>query len=125
MKCSMYLNVVNCSEAIKFYEGVFNIEIKNIMRNPENNEQVLYSDMIIGNMELHLSDINTELVKGNNWSITVDVESDEKVKKIYDLLSADGVVNMEYQETFFASSYCFITDKYNINWQILNQKPMM
>lgn len=121
MKSSIYLNVENCKEAIKFYEEVFQTSVEMIM---EQEGKVLYSELTLGNTLINLSDINTELVIGNNYSITVDVDSDEEVLRIHDLLVDGGKVQMELQETFFATKYVFLTDKFGINWQILNQKPM-
>lgn len=121
MKSSVYLNVVNCKEAIKFYEEVFQTSVENIM---EQDGKVLYSELRLGTTLINLSDINTDLVIGNNYSITVDVDTDEEVLRIHDLLIAGGQIQMELQETFFATKYVFVTDKFGINWQILNQKPM-
>ncbi|HNW50552.1 MAG TPA: VOC family protein [Prolixibacteraceae bacterium] len=59
-----------------------------------------------------------KLNMGNNISITLDPGTRAEAKKIFDGLSAGGVVETDLQEMFWGGYYGSCTDKFGIHWMI-------
>lgn len=57
------------------------------------------------------------LITGNNVSLTVVTKDIGKTRRYFELLSKDGEIGMELQETFWSPLYGNLTDKYGIEWQ--------
>ena len=55
---------------------------------------------------------------GNNFAITLTVESKSEADRIHQELSQDGKVTMPMQTTFWGSYFGSCTDKYGVNWLI-------
>jgi PhnB protein len=56
--------------------------------------------------------------------LTLGVGSDDEAERIYAALSDGGRVLMPMEETFFASRFAQVQDRFGINWMILHQRPM-
>ncbi len=54
--------------------------------------------------------------KGNNIHINLEPDTREETKKLYDALSAGGVVTMELADAFWGAYFGSCTDKFGINW---------
>jgi PhnB protein len=50
------------------------------------------------------------------------VDSDTEAERIFSALSDGGKMPME--ETFFASRFGQVQDRFGINWMIIREKPM-
>lgn len=134
-----YLNFPgNTEEAFLFYQSVFKTEFsgKGIQRFGDIPQEaghppvaevikkmVLHIELpIIGNHVLMGTDAPKEmgfnLVQGNNMHISLEPESREEAKRIFDELSAGGNVTMPLQDMFFGSYFGEFSDKYGINWMV-------
>ena len=134
-----YLNFPgNTEEAFLFYKSVFKTEFagKGIQRfgdipqeagHPPVAESikkmVLHIELpIIGNHVLMGTDAPKEmgftLVQGNNMHISIEPETREEAKRIFDELSTGGNVTMPLQDMFFGSYFGEFSDKYGINWMV-------
>lgn len=134
-----YLNFDgNTEEAFLFYQSVFKTEFsgKGIQRFgdiPQDGnhppvaesikKMVLHIELPInGNHVLMGTDAPKEmgftLTQGNNMHISVEPESREEAKRIFDELSAGGTVTMPLEDMFFGAYYGSFTDKFGINWMI-------
>ena len=58
------------------------------------------------------------LVQGNNMHISVEPETREEAKRIFDELSAGGTITMPLQDMFFGAYFGEFSDRYGINWMI-------
>jgi PhnB protein len=56
--------------------------------------------------------------------LSLRVDSDAEADRIYGLLSDGGEVYMPMQETFFASKFAQVRDKFGTSWMIIQEKPM-
>lgn len=136
--CS-YLNFPgNTEEAFLFYKEVFKTEFSGngIQRfgdippgegHPVVAESVkkmvLHIELpITGNHVLMGTDAPKELgftlTQGNNMHISIEPETREETKRIFDELSAGGTIDMPLQDMFFGAYYGSFTDKYGINWMV-------
>ncbi|MFD2443896.1 VOC family protein [Bacillus sp. CGMCC 1.16607] len=55
---------------------------------------------------------------GKNFSLVLDMESEEEINRIYDELAKDGNVKMPMQDTFWGAKHGVIVDKNGIQWDL-------
>jgi len=56
--------------------------------------------------------------------LTLRMDSDMEAERVFSALSDGGRVLMSIQETFFASRFGQVQDRFGINWMILHKRPM-
>ncbi|MBL7931846.1 MAG: SRPBCC domain-containing protein, partial [Bacteroidia bacterium] len=134
-----YLNFPgNTEEAFNFYKKVFRSEfsgkgIQYFGDIPAGEGQppvaesvkkmVLHVELpILGGHVLMATDAPKEmgftLTSGNNMHISLEPETREEAKRLFDELSAGGKVTMPLQDMFFGSYFGEFTDKYGITWMV-------
>ncbi|HAH56902.1 MAG: VOC family protein [Lentimicrobium sp.] len=132
-KINPYLNFNgNTEEAFCFYKSVFGGEFIFLQRmketpegdklKPEEQELIMHIALPIGSNILMGSDIvesmGHKLRVGNNSFISVSLETEEEADRIFNQLSADGLVHMPLQKTFWDAYFGILTDKYGIQWMV-------
>jgi PhnB protein len=134
MKMRTYVNFAGkCAEAFRFYEQHLGGTIGMMMTHgqaPDQNQvkpgwkdAVLHARITIAETELLAADIpNAQPMRSAYLSLSVD--SDAEAERIVAALSDGGEVLMKLQETFFASRFAQIRDRFGINWMILHERPM-
>jgi PhnB protein len=55
--------------------------------------------------------------------MSLDLDSDSEADRIYGALTQGGEVLMKMQETFFATRFAQVRDRFGISWMIIHQKP--
>jgi PhnB protein len=125
-----YLNYGgNCEQAFRFYEQHLGGKITALMRHgeqptptdlpPEWNGKVLHARMDLAGTELLGADIpGYQPMRSAYLSLTTS--SDEEAERIYGLLSDGGQLFMPMQETFFASRFAMLRDKFGTSWMLLH-----
>jgi PhnB protein len=134
MKMSTYVNFAGtCAEAFRFYEKHLGAKINMMMThgqapdqsrvNPEWKDAVLHARISIGGTELLGADIpNAQPMRSAYLSLSVD--SDAEAERIFAALSDNGETFMPMQETFFATRFGQLRDRFGLNWMILHERPM-
>jgi uncharacterized glyoxalase superfamily protein PhnB/uncharacterized protein YndB with AHSA1/START domain len=61
------------------------------------------------------------ITQGNNMHISLEPETREEAKRIFDELSSGGNITMPLQDMFWGAYFGSFTDKYGINWMINQQ----
>ena len=56
--------------------------------------------------------------------LSLGVTSTAEAERIHALLSEGGQVFMPMQETFFASRFSMLRDKFGTSWMIIHERPM-
>jgi PhnB protein len=56
--------------------------------------------------------------------LSLSVESDAEAERIFSALSEGGEIFMPMADTFFASRFGQLRDRFGINWMILHERPM-
>ena len=132
MTLTTYLNFAGqCAEAFRFYEQHLGGQISMMMRHgdspqpgplgPEWKDAVLHARIAVAGTELLGADIpNAQPMRSAYLSLGVD--SDADAERIYAALSDGGRVLMPLQETFFASRFGQVQDRFGINWMILHER---
>ena len=57
-------------------------------------------------------------VEGNNIQLSINADSEDEAKRIFNALSAGGRVNMPLEKTFWGALFGMFTDKFGINWMV-------
>ena len=134
MKMNTYVNFAGtCAEAFRFYEKHLGATIGMMMTHgqapdqsnvrPEMKDAVLHARISIGETELMGADIpGAQPMRSAYLSLSVD--SDAEAERIGSALSEGGEVFMPMQETFFATRFSQLRDRFGINWMILHERPM-
>ena len=134
MKMLTYVNFPGkCAEAFRFYEKHLGGTIGMMMTHgqapdqsnvkPELKDAVLHARLSIGETELMGADIpNAQPMRSAYLSLNVD--SDSEADRIFSALSDGGEVFMPMQETFFATRFAQLRDRFGINWMIIHERPM-
>ena len=135
MQLHTYLNYGgNCEEAFKFYEQHLGGTITMMMRHgeqpngpgvpPERARDILHARMNLGGTELLGADIPPDRfqpIRSAYLSLTLD--SDQEADRVLAVLADGGEVFMRMQETFFASRFAMLRDKFGTSWMLLHPKP--
>jgi PhnB protein len=56
--------------------------------------------------------------------LSLSVQSDTEAERIFSALSEGGQVFMPMQETFFATRFAQLRDRFGINWMITHERPI-
>jgi PhnB protein len=134
MRLNTYVNFAgNCAEAFRYYEQHLGGKTGMMMTHahapdqskvkPEWKDMVLHATITIGGTELAGADIsNAEPMR--SAYLTLNVDSDAEAERIFAALSDGGQVFMPLQETFFATRFGQLRDRFGMNWMVLHRRPM-
>ena len=134
MKMQTYVNFAGqCAEAFRFYEKHLGGTIGMMMTHaqspdqsqikPEWKDAVLHARISIGDTELMGADIPNAQPMRSAY-LTLSVDSDRKAERVFAALADAGEVLMPLEETFFATRFGQLRDRFGINWMILHERPM-
>jgi PhnB protein len=135
MKLNTFLNYGgNCEAAFRFYEQHLGGAITMLMRRAEQPDQpvtwpgweqsIQYAIMNIGETQLMASDVPPDRfqpMRSVYLSLTVETAAD--AERIWKLLADGGPIYMPMEETFFATRFGQLRDRFGTSWMILAMKP--
>ena len=133
MKLQTYVNFAGkCAEAFRFYEQHLGGKIGMMMTHgqapdqskvdPALKDAVLHARITIGGTELMGADIpNAQPMRSAYLSL--GVTSDAEAERMFLALKEGGEVFMPLQETFFATRFGQLRDRFGINWMIAHERP--
>ena len=134
MQLHTYLNYGgNCEQAFRFYEQHLGGKVTMLMRHgeqpnpnhvsPEWKNAVLHARIDLGGTELLGADIPPDRFQPiRSAYLSLTVSSIEEAERIYALLSDGGQIFMPMEETFFASRFAMLRDRFGTSWMILHPK---
>ena len=64
-----------------------------------------------------------QIKKGNDVSLSLHYNSEDKIEKAFKGLSEGGTILMPLQETFWTRRFGMLIDKYGFNWMFNMDKP--
>jgi PhnB protein len=136
MNLHTYLNYGgNCEEAFRFYEEhlgakiVAMMKFKDMPAHPGGQatppEGVLHARLALGETTVMASDVpDGRFEPMRSVYLSLETDSDAEAERIYALLAEGGKVFMPMQETFFASRFGQLRDRFGTLWMILHELPM-
>jgi PhnB protein len=121
-----------CAEAFRFYEQHLGAKLGMMMTHgqapdqtrvrPELKDAVLHARLSIGGTELMGADVpSAEPMRSAYLSLLV--QNDAEAERIFAALADGGKVFMPMEETFFATRFGQLRDRFGINWMILRERP--
>ena len=131
MKLDIYVNYSgNCEEAFRFYEQHLGGKITMLLNHQQQpgaadipddwKNAILHARIEIGDAVLMGADIpNAEPMR--SAYLTLRVESDEEAERLYKILSKEGQIFMKMEQTFFASRFAMLRDKFGTSWMLLHE----
>lgn len=132
MRLNTYVNFAGrCAEAFRFYEKHLGGKIEMLMTfgeapdqsqvKPEMKDAVLHARITLGGTVLMGADIpKAEPMRSAYLSLSVD--NDAEAERVFKVLSDGGQVFMPLEETFFATRFGQLRDRFGLNWMILRER---
>ena len=123
----------NCEEAFRFYETHLDGKITMIMRKADlppgaprpggADSAVIHVSMDVAGGKLIGNDVPAEYFKPIRSSyLYLVLNSSEEAERIYAAFSEGGEVTMKMEETFFATRFAQLRDRFGVLWTILHLK---
>lgn len=127
-----------CEEALDFYKTALGAEVEMLMRFkdgppsegegcPEGEappgDKVMHACFRVGETAVMASD---GMCKGQpkfeGISLALSAADDTQAEKLFAALGEGGQVQMPMDETFFASRFGMVADKFGVSWMVLAEK---
>ncbi|MDP3978410.1 MAG: VOC family protein [Pseudomonas sp.] len=118
-----------CEAAFNFYAECLGgtLEMMRYADSPEDmgvpaefQQRIMHVCLTVGDQLLMASDTLPqspyEGIKG--CSISLQVDNLPEAERLYAALSAQGSVQMELQQTFWATRFAMLTDRFGVSWMI-------
>jgi PhnB protein len=123
-----------CEEALDFYRTALGAEVKMLLRfadgpkatssqdcqmPPGSENKVMHAEFRIGDTTLMASDcFCTGKPSFQGISIALSPPNDAEARRLFDALADGGEVRQPLTETFFASSFGMVADRFGLGWMI-------
>jgi PhnB protein len=136
VRLNTYLNYGgNCAEAFRFYEEHLGAKIGMMMKHgdmpdasrvpPEMKDAVLHAQITIGDSMIMASDVPVDRFKPmRSVYLALNLSSDADAERLFKVLAEGGEIYMPLQETFFASRFAQLRDRFGTSWMIMHERPM-
>lgn len=134
-----YLNFLgNTEEAFTFYKSIFGGEFTTFQRFKDipNNQHLSNVDQEkIMHVSLELSNgyvlmgtdmlesMGHKLVEGNNFSLSINADSESEADFLFNSLVKGGKIDMPLEKTFWGAYFGIVKDKFGIQWLINYDYP--
>ena len=135
MRLNTFLNFGgNCEEAFRFYEQHLGGKITMLMRRgempnqadswPGSEQSIQYAIMDIAETQLMGSDVPPQRFQPmRSVYLSLTAGSAAEAERLWAVLSEGGQIYMPIQETFFASRFGQLRDRFGTSWMVLALRP--
>jgi PhnB protein len=135
MNLSTHLNFGgNCEEAFQFYAQHLGGQITTMMKvsdlppdvpaPPSSPNAVIHAVLQVAGVDLIGNDVPPDHFQPVRSSyLYLSVDSPEDADRIYTALADGGKVSMPIAETFFATRFAQLRDRFGTLWTILHRRP--
>lgn len=128
-----YLNFNgNCEEAFNFYKSAFGGEYLMVMRfkdvpaeyqmSENEGEKIMHISLPIGQGTILMGSDRPasmgQVTFGDNFSISINTESEEQANRLFYELSAGGQITMPLEKAFWGAYFGMFTDKFGMHWMV-------
>jgi PhnB protein len=119
-----------CGEAFQFYETHLGGKITMLMRQNEApnapakaTTAVIHARMNIGDTVLIGNDVPASIFqKMRSVYLYLSLDSSAEAERVHQLLAEGGEVYMPLEETFFASRFSMLRDRFGVSWSIIHER---
>ena len=125
-----------CDEALAFYKRALGAEVPFLMRFDESpdpmppgavppgfEKKVMHASMQIGPSTVYVSDGCAEGTTFAGFSLSLALGSVGEAERKFAALTEGGTVTMPLGETFFATRFGSVTDRFGLSWMVMVEKP--
>ena len=121
----------NCEEAFRFYEKHLGGKITMIMRQDEApnapagaGKAIIHARMTIGHTELIGNDVPPSVFqKMRSVYLYLSVDSAKEAERVHKLLAEGGEIYMPMEETFYATRFSMLRDRFGVSWTVIHERP--
>ncbi len=121
----------NCEEAFRFYEKHLGGKITAMMKQsqapgaPEGaGDAIIHAKMNIGNTVLIANDVPPSIFKKmRSVYLFLSVDSTAEAERVHKLLAEGGEIFMPLEETFYATRFSMLRDRFGVSWSIIHERP--
>ena len=123
----------DCEEAFRYYEKHIGGRITAMMKasqlpagtpRPGSPDAVIHAVLAVAGGELIGNDVPPDRFKPVRSSyLFLAVDSPEEAERIYAALADGGEPTMKMEETFFATRFGQLRDRFGVLWTVLHRKP--
>ena len=122
-----------CDEALDFYKESLGATVDMLMRfkdlpdqsmvTPESREKVMHCSFRVGDSVVLASDGQCNgKPTFQGVALVINAKDDAEAERVFGALGESGQVQMPITETFFASRFGMVADKFGTNWMVLAPK---
>ena len=121
----------NCEEAFRFYEKHLGAKITMIMNQSEApgapagaGKAIIHARINIGDTVLIGNDVPPSVFKKmRSVYMYLSVDSAKEAERVHKLLAEGGEIFMPLEETFYASRFSMLRDRFGVSWTIIHERP--
>lgn len=121
----------NCEEAFRFYEQHLGGTITMMMNQSqapgapsEAGNAIIHARMNIGDTVLIGNDVPANVFqKMRSVYLYLSLDSAEEAERVHKLLAEGGEIFMPLEETFYASRFSMLRDRFGVSWSIIHERP--
>jgi PhnB protein len=124
----------NCEEAFRFYEKNLGGKVLMMMSQDQApgskakelaGKAIIHARLSIGDTVLIGNDVPASVFeKIRSAYIFLSVDSTEEAERVHQLLAEGGQVYMPLQESFFATRFSQLRDRFGVSWSIIHERKM-
>jgi len=123
----------SCAEAFRFYAETLGGRIEMMMTHgeapeptqapPEWRDRILHACLVAGDAMILGSDRPPQFKEPvGGFYVSLNVDGPADAERIFAALSKQGEVRLPLQETFFATHFAMLVDRFGIPWMIVRAK---
>lgn len=124
----------DCRAAFTFYEELFDGTIEHMQTHGESpiagkvprewHDRILHTSLVIGDQRLMGSDAPPDRYRRpEGMSVTVNVDEPAEAELIFERLSDGGTIRMPMEETFWATRFGMVADRFRTPWIVNCPRP--
>ena len=121
----------NCEAAFRFYETHLGGKITMMMNqsqapNAPNGAgtAIIHARMDIGDTVLIGNDVPADIFqKMRSVYLYLSVGSPAEAERVHNLLAEGGEIFMPLQETFYATRFSMLRDRFGVSWTVIHERP--
>jgi PhnB protein len=121
----------NCEEAFRFYEKHLGGKIEMMMNQSQApgapkgaGKAIIHARMDIGDTVLIGNDVPGSVFKSmRSVYMYLSLDSAKEAERVHRLLAEGGEIYMPMEETFYATRFSMLRDRFGVSWSIIHERP--
>ncbi|MEA2762759.1 MAG: PhnB protein [Gemmatimonadaceae bacterium] len=121
----------NCEEAFRFYEKHLGGKIVMMMNQSQApgapkgaGKAIIHARMEIGDTILIGNDVPADkFQKMRSVYFYLSLDSTAEAERVHKLLAEGGEIFMPLEETFYATRFSMLRDRFGVSWSIIHERP--